>query len=233
VGDTRGDPGDPPYWFGEFFLEHVNTARPAEISYFGQAAAFDFLSRYLSLFSLGYEASDGSYMDFDNAVLEERPLVLQRTISQFEYRYYDRYDIPFENAVFASGNMAAYEFSLYDFDYDGIPEIIIYWAEPYGRIISCDMFRFSDGKYKYMETFISNGYADFSFAYDMSGRLVFIGYEADEIYNSFFQLDGDNIFERIEDENIFLEQLLPLDDLRDEIITSLRAEIHAHPPKTQ
>jgi len=121
------------------------------ISDFGRQVAEEFLSQYWSLFSFGLRNSDGYYRSFHchEEILLHRPLVL------WDFEFYDRQGNLIEDSIFAQSSTRniALDFKLYDFDNDGIPEIIISG----GIIESCagsqELFRFIDGEYRSMGTF--------------------------------------------------------------------------------
>ena len=121
------------------------------ISDFGRLVAEEFLSQYWSLFSFGLRISDGYYRNFHNheEILLYRPLVL------WDFEFYDRQGNVIEDSIFAESSTRniALNFWLYDFDNDGIPEIIISGGILETCVGSQELFRFIDGEYRSMGTF--------------------------------------------------------------------------------
>jgi len=226
---------------------------PVEISDFGRTVAENFLREYPNLYSLGTEANDGTFRDFNTSeILDERPLVLLRQISENghnEYVWLDRDDVPF-----VSGASIAFSFSLYDFDFSGIPDIIISMGyELFTCAVGHELYRFIDGEYRFIE---SVNWEEFFYAND--GRLIALNSEEMGYYHHISFSENGLIREDITDvnpsslndsdrrnyhrqwaehhwrsgfqenpsimnTNIPLTPILPLNELRDEIIMSLRA----------
>ena len=125
-----------------------------QISEHGRQAAENFLSGYLSLFSLGWHHNDtfyrwGSWSESE--VLDEVPLVYVEfewpKINWYDGAVYDRGGNLFPDDVpFLNNTLIADLFWLYDFDDDGIPEILIrYTAETWSFTV---LYKYVDGKYR-------------------------------------------------------------------------------------
>lgn len=143
------------------------------ISDFGHRAAENFLSQFTTIFSgVGLRRQDGQFVDVGfgcdgtrrEILLYETPYIFwdeasNRFYDQFENFiagrfFYDGTFLKYENTQdfpwFYGGIWFANDFSLYDFDGSGIPQIVIYFGTMAGAdgLSPIHLFRFVDGEYR-------------------------------------------------------------------------------------
>ncbi|MCL1842716.1 MAG: hypothetical protein FWF79_02780 [Defluviitaleaceae bacterium] len=133
-----------------------------QISDFGRRVTEDFLSEFTSLYSLGWYIYGRFGANMWGDFLDEPPLVYIKYIFRFPYprpspegrNYYDYafvFDregnlIPEDAPFFAPNMMVATNFRLYDFNNDGIPEIIIqYVGGTHGFDV---LYMFTNGQFR-------------------------------------------------------------------------------------
>ena len=157
-----------------------------QISEFGRQAAAEFLSQYISAFSFGFMAGDGTYRDWLGSAgeLDARPLVVYQRIDRDPWVvYYDRQGNRLEDVPFISRDAVVTSFYLYGLDNDGIPTIILRWGVPETCAVSCVVFRFIDGKYREMGSMLSH----YNLFRDYAGRLIVLyNSDMDGVYGYYY-----------------------------------------------
>jgi len=113
-------------------------------------AVEEFLSVYLSAFSIGFASYDGTYRDFSLNELPARPLVIWQRIEEYPWSniYYDRLGNRIEDAPFLHNGGFFADFTLYDLDDGGMPTIIMRWVLPETCATFREVWRFIDGEYR-------------------------------------------------------------------------------------
>jgi hypothetical protein len=134
---------------------------PVAISDFGRAAAKEFLSQFPSIFSMGFRQPDGSYHR-----MTEPPLVSVVTNHEADpwRTFYDHLG----NIIGHNDMVIESNFSLYDLDNDGIPEIIIRRGILETCAVGWDMYRFVNGQFLHA----AQMFAGPGFFYDDNGQLI-------------------------------------------------------------
>ena len=204
---------------------------PAPISPYGRGAAAEFLLQYVSLFSFGFVAYDGTYRNFAFDELYPPPLVRFEGLAQEPWVHYSDpdgnllCDSPFvRNEAFAAS------FRLFNFGNDGKPDIIIMWAVPQTCAASWEVHRYIDGAY---EAVGSLG-ALHGFYHDSAGRLVvaYRDFLRDVVAHYYLIFTADGMIEEPIPAAVIdfigpLTPILPLTELEEELTASIRERLYA------
>jgi len=202
---------------------------------FGFQVAKEFLIEYISLFSLGvYE--DGMFFSWGDywgysVLLNDTPLVyVESGVSTNWYNgtAYDRYgNIILNDAPFLRNGLIARDFTLYDIDNNGIPEIFIFYtAQTWGSAV---LYRFIDGTFQgTLLAWQPRFYAD------EDGRTIMVSFDYDfvDISHITFTPEGMEFSEPLEIDYAEYEklvasmtQILPLTDMRKDIAASIKQKL--------
>ncbi|MCL2566003.1 MAG: hypothetical protein FWE24_09385 [Defluviitaleaceae bacterium] len=208
---------------------------PQQAMDFGLHAAEEFLIGYVSLFSLGvYE--DGMFFSWSDywdysVLLNDTPLVYVKSgvsTNWYNGTAYDRYgNIILDDAPFLRNGLIARDFTLYDIDSNGIPEIFIFYtAETWGSAV---LYRFVDGAYQ--GTLIA---WQPRFYTDEDGSTIMASFDYDFVEISYitFTSEGMEFSEPLEMDYAEYErlvasmtQILPLTDMRKDIAASIKQKL--------
>jgi len=210
----------------QYIPNAVDYHKPDIIS-FGRQSAEEFLLGYISLFSLGYY-ENGNFFVWDyyherSATFNYIPLVYVvygPPTNWYNGTVFDRYgDIILDDVPFLKNGLIARDFTLFDIDGNGIPEIfILYVAETWGSGV---LYRFVDGAFRGMGL---SWYPQFYI--DEDGQAFMVDFDYDWVYKSYitFTSGGMEFSEplRVEyDEWVAsVIQIHPLEDMH-EAITEL------------
>jgi len=202
---------------------------------FGLQVAKAFLIEYISLFSLGvYE--DGmffSWIDYfgDSVLLNDTPLVyVESGVSTNWYNgtAYDRYgNTILDDAPFLQNGLIARDFTLYDIDSNGIPEIFIFYtAETWGSAV---LYRFVDGEFQGTQlAWQPRFYAD------ENGRTIMVSFDYDQADISYITFTSEGMefsepssmdYAEYEELVASMTQILPLIDMRKDIAASIKQSL--------
>ena len=193
---------------------------------FSNQAIEDFLSPYISLFSLGVY-NNGVMTGWNGASLDRDPLVYlsydggetSNWISGSAY-YKDGSLVP-DDAPFLQDKFIALSFELYDIDSDGIPEILILFAaETYGF---AGLYKYIDGQYQNV------GFMSWpEFYADDAGRILMVEYDHGDVRVSSVTVTQNGLDINLMADWFYYEDLdydFVSDDMRVEPLTDLRDEI--------
>ena len=183
----------------------------------GQALAEEFLKQFPTIFSESkfpyWDSEEGGYRYYWHDEYGEGRSYISRETPDFYYRNGDLYDkqsniVTGNNFLWIFDDVPSYatDFALFDFDNNGIPEIIIdYYGGDFGCASGSTMFKFIDGEYRKVVVMPRISGDDLSYRwrgglyyFDNEGNLV--SYANPEGYSSYDYIvfDGGNAkFNRI------------------------------------
>jgi len=173
-------------------IEYEDFDEPKPAIEFSMDLAEDFLSQFISIFSLGIHI-DGNFYYWDDwrrdlqyaLQLSSSPLVYielddgRRTQDHNWYngRAFDKYGylIP-DDAVFLHSGLIANSFAIYDLDEDGIPEILISFS---ALSVGFDiLYRFIDGEYQA----VADTFGGLRFYRDKDGSIIALTPDHGELF---------------------------------------------------
>jgi len=166
------------------------------ISDFGQQVAEEFLSQFDSLFIPVGTSYDGYlfswfYQELPMPIYTCMPYILWDDSDGWPGKFYDHHgnEIDIDEAPFllgsSLGTFVAYDFQLYDLDYDGVPEIVVTFARS-TQMLSI-LFKFVNGQYTMVQGDFGGG---FRFFYDAYGAQIMFS-PGDGF--SYFEFEDDTI----------------------------------------
>ena len=164
------------------------SAPTSAVSPSAQQEVEDFLNDFWSIFSLGRYDYDGVFINWHGwGAIDYTPLVYcihEKTGTAF----YDRWGNEIsEDALFYKDGSIAFDFTLYDLDNDGIPEILMrYVYSTWGFNI---LYKFIDGQYHEVGGFAGAA----SFYRGPNGRLVTTEFDHLDMKVSYLGWDIDSI----------------------------------------